>query len=203
MAVSHFFASPAHCANLAQDSVAAGLLPTASWVRFSWQTASIGSAPVGDDLIRPATREEGEDVLRVLLLALSMDAAWNDFFIRAEHYLREAVGRIFNAEDPLCLVIPKGKRLLAASLLDPSAEAPFHLVSGPSVLMEYHNRGIGSRLLHASLSELRGRGLDTATGITRDKTITARHVYPKFGGKAESVMLFKRDSKGEKNDGKF
>ena len=73
-----------------------------------------------------------------------MDAAWNDFFIRAEHYLREAVGRIFNAEDPLCLVIPKGKRLIAASLLDPSAEAPFHLVSGPSVLMEYHNCVVAS-----------------------------------------------------------
>jgi len=181
----------------------AGSLSTTPWIRFSWQTASLGSVPAGGDLIRPATREEGEDVLRVLLLALSMDAAWNDSFMRAEHHLREAVARLFNAEDPLCLVIPKGNRLIAASLLEPAAEAPSHLVSGPAVLMEYRNRGIGSHLLHASLSELRDRGLTTATGITRDKTIAARHVYPKFGGKAESVLLSKSESKGEKNDGKL
>lgn len=202
MAVSHLFASPSARVSLAQDSMATGLAGTISqapWVRFSWQTASLGPAPTGGDLIRPATREEGEDVLRVLLLALSMDAAWNDSFMRAEHHLREAVARLFNAEEPLCLVIPKGNRLIAASLLDPAAEAPSHLVSGPAVLMEYRNRGIGSRLLHASLSELRDRGLATATGITRDKTIATRHVYPKFGGKAESVVL----SKGNKNDGKL
>ena len=199
MALSHLFASPSSRispgASLSQDSFAAGLAgsPATPWVRFSWQTASLGAAPGGADLIRPATREEGDDVLRVLLLSLSMDAAWNDSFARAEHHLREVIGRLFNTEEPLCLVVPKGNRLIAASLLEPVSEAPSHLVSGPAVLMEYRNRGIGSRLLHASLSVLRDRGLSTATGITRDRTIAARHVYPKFGGKSEAVILSKSD----------
>jgi GNAT superfamily N-acetyltransferase len=160
------------------------------WSRFSWKTDSLGAPQVpasGADLIRRATREEGEDVLHVILLSLAMDSGWNDSLQLVEEYAKASVARIFNAEEPLCLVIPKGNRLIAASLLDPTVEALNHLVSGPSVLMEYRNRGIGSRLLHASLSELRERGITSALGVTRDKTIAARYVYPKFGSVAAPV----------------
>jgi len=105
-----------------------------------------------------------------------MDSAWNDSFAQVERYLTEAVARIFNATEPLCLVIPKGNRMIAASLLDPDPAAPIHLVSGPSVLMEYRNRGIGSRLLHASLTALAEAGVSEPIGITRGKTVAARHV---------------------------
>jgi GNAT superfamily N-acetyltransferase len=161
------------------------------WLRFTWKASSLGTAPAGSDLIRRATREEGDKVLRVLLLSLSMDSAWNDSFAQAERYLSEAVARIFNATEPLCLVIPKGKRMIAASLLDPDPESQAHLVSGPSVLMEYRNRGIGSRLLHASLTALAEAGVTSPSGITRDKTVSAKHVYPKFGGISERVVLAK------------
>jgi len=161
------------------------------WLRFVWNASLLGAAPAGSDLIRRATREEGEEVLRVLLLSLSMDSAWNDSFAQAERYLSEAVARIFNANEPLCLVIPKGNRMIAASLLDPLPESPSQLVSGPSVLMEYRNRGIGSRLLHASLATLVEEGVTNPAGITRDKTVSAKHVYPKFGGTFERVVLAK------------
>lgn len=174
--------------SLAPDRHVAGG-SAAPWLRFSWKTAAIGPAPAGTDLIRPATREEGEEVLRVLLLALSMDAAWNDAYARAEQYLREGVSRLFNAEEPRCLVIPKGNRLIAASLIDPQPEAAVHLLSGPSVLMEYRNRGIGSRLLHASLVALGEAGVSEAHGFTRDKAVSAKHVYPKFGGVSEQAPL--------------
>jgi len=134
-------------------------------------------------------REEGEEVLKVILLSLSMDSSWNDSLAAAEQYLRAEVGRIFNAENPLCLVLPKGNRIIAASLLDASPEAESHLISGPCVLMEYRNRGIGSRLLHASLAELGERGIPLASGITRARTVAATHVYPKFGGSGEPSTL--------------
>ena len=161
------------------------------WLRFSWNAAALEAAPDGADLMRRATRDEGEEVLRVLLLSLSMDCSWNDSFAHAEKYLSDAVSRAFNATEPLCLVIPKGNRMIAASLLDPLPEAPFHLVSGPSVLMEYRNRGIGSRLLHASLAALAEVGVTKPTGITRDKTVAAKYVFPKFGGTFERVVLEK------------
>lgn len=168
---------------LCPDSPTTGLI-TSPWLRFSWKTSGNTPLPEGGDLIRFATREEGEEVLKVILLSLSMDSAWNDSLAAAEQYLKAEVGRIFNGDNPLCLVLPKGNRLIAASLLDPSPEADSHLVGGPAVLMEYRNRGIGSRLLHASLAELGQRGLPVVSGITRAKTVAATHVYPKFGGSA-------------------
>jgi GNAT superfamily N-acetyltransferase len=176
---------------MAPDSQPCGGDTASPWLRFSWKNALLGSSPSGSDLIRRATREEGEEVLRVLLLSLSMDSAWNDSFAQTERYLSEAVARIFNDTEPLCLVIPKGNRMVAASLLDPAAAAPSHLVSGPSVLMEYRNRGIGSRLLHASLSALSEAGVTDPAGITREKTVAAKHVYPKFGGTSERVVFGK------------
>ena len=162
------------------------------WRRFSWALPSIlAIAPTSksSDLIRLARREEGEEVLQTILLSLSMDSAWNDSFAMAEHYLTAAVGRLFNEQEPLCLVIQKGNRLIAASLLDPDPESVQQLVSGPMVTMEYRNRGIGSRLLHASLVALQERGLGTASGITRERTVAARHVYAKFGSISESFSF--------------
>lgn len=136
-------------------------------------------------MIRFATREESEDVLRVILLSLSMDSSWNDSFPVVQEYIKTAADRLFESEDPLCLVIPKGNRIIAASLLDPQMESRNNLVSGPAVLMEYRNRGIGAMLLHASLIALRERGLSLVTGATRIKTVASRHVYPKFGAVSE------------------
>lgn len=176
---------PASGPFLGPDTLSTGA--STELIRFAWQTSGIGSPSGSGDLIRPALREEGEEVLRMLLLAFSMDSDWNDGYSRVEAHFRESVVRLFNAEEPLCLVIPKGNRLVAASLLDPVPEADSHLVSGPAVLMEYRNRGIGTRLLHASLEALRERGVSKATGLTRRKSVGARHVYQKFGGVAEPV----------------
>lgn len=173
---------------LSPDSPSTGVIAS-PWLRFTWKTSGIGAVPASGDLIRHATRAEAEDVLNVILLSLSMDSSWNHSLASAEQYLRAEVGRIFNAENPLCLVLPKGNRFIAVSLLDPSPEAASHLVSGPSVLMEYRNRGIGSRLLHASLAELGERGVTLASGFTRSRTVAATHVYPKLGGSGEPAAL--------------
>jgi hypothetical protein len=160
------------------------------WVRFSWKTEGIPSlqgSSIGKELIRHATREEWEDVLNVIMLSLSMDSAWNDYFSIAEAYIKAAITRIFNEEEPLCLVIPKGNRLIAASLLDVSQNSFNNLISGPSVLMEYRNRGLGTALLHASLKALRERGLPSAAGVTRNKTVASRHVYPKYNSVSEVI----------------
>ena len=162
------------------------------WRRFSWSLSSvlpIDTSSQNGDLIRLARREEGEDVLQTVLLSLAMDSSWNDSYAMAEHYLTSTVGRLFNESEPLCLVIQKGNRLIAASLLDPDPDAVQQLVSGPMVTTEYRNRGIGTRLLHASLAALQERGLTRATGITRDRTVAARHVYAKFGSVSESFSF--------------
>lgn len=164
----------------------------AHWLRFTWgplKAVPLVQGSFGEETLRMARREEAEEVLGVIQLALAMDSGWNDSLVAVQDYLRSTVARLFNAEDPLCLVVPKGNRLIAASLLDPAETASSHLVSGPSVLMEYRNRGIGGRLLQASLATLQERGLSEARAITRANTVAARFVYPKFGGVSEEVRF--------------
>ena len=174
-------------------SVGANLRTSVSpWVRFTWKINSISeifNAESSSDLIRPAAKDESDKVLDVIMHSLSMDSAWNDSMMKVDQYLRDAVSRIFDQEEPLCLVIAKGNRFIAASLLDAAADVPSQLLSGPVVLVEYRNRGIGSRLLHASLLALKDRGLTSICGVTRINTIASRYVYPKFGGVAESIQL--------------
>ena len=164
---------------------------TSPWVRFTWKTDRVPDfvPAISSDLIRPATKEESAKVIELILNSLALDTSWNGSFVKVEQYLSEAVGRLFNQDEPLCFVMPKGNRLVAASLLDPSSEAPSQLLSGPAVLAEYRNRGIGTRLLHASLAALRDRGLFSVSGVTRAGTVGARHVYTKFGGMCEFVQF--------------
>jgi GNAT superfamily N-acetyltransferase len=160
------------------------------WKSYSWQASALSGFPVsGADLLRPATREEGEEILDVIMLAVSMDSAWNDSLSLMEKFFRASIARLFNAEEPACLVVPKGNRIVAASLLDPDADAVIQLVSGPAVLMEYRNRGIGTRLLHASITALRDRGISKVSALTRSNSIADRYVYPKFGGRSEIFLL--------------
>ena len=80
---------PGHGPAFSPDLQPGGGDTASPWLRFSWKVSSLGGAPEGSDLIRRATREEGEEVLRVLLLSLSMDSAWNDSFAQAERYLSQ------------------------------------------------------------------------------------------------------------------
>ena len=170
------------------------------WVRFTWKTELVPDYEPGDstDLIRSATKADSEKIIEVILTSLALDTSWNGSFVKVEQYLKASASRLFTQDEPLCFVLPKGNRLVAASLLDPSPEAFSQLVSGPAVLAEYRNRGIGSQLLHISLAALRDRGLVTVSGVTRAGTVGSRHVYEKFGGIGEPTQTpYSTDSSSE------
>jgi GNAT superfamily N-acetyltransferase len=88
------------------------------------------------------------------------------------------------AKEPTCLFVQHGNRVIAASIYDPEPEpGGVHLVTGPCVLIEYRNRGIGGALLGATLEALRERGISEVIGHTRPKSASARYLCTKFGGK--------------------
>ena len=125
-------------------AVSGGVLlrsPSSPWIRFTWQSSGVPDSVKTDssDVVRPATKEEVQKVSEVILNSLSLDSAWNGSFVKVEQYLKDAVVRLFSKDEPLCVVVPKGNRLIAASLLDPDPEASSHLLSGPAVLPEYRN----------------------------------------------------------------
>jgi GNAT superfamily N-acetyltransferase len=100
------------------------------------------------------------------------------------HSLQSWLDRAFVAEENTCLALRHGSRIIGASVLclDPAAEN--HFAPGPCILMEYRNRGFGTRLLQTSLQLLRDSGLSRASGLARELSPVAKFLYPKYNGVA-------------------
>lgn len=161
------------------------------WIRFQWKTTMLPSLPKFDSrlTIRNAKTAEEDSVLKVLLLALAMNTDWHDTTGEVQELLEQAVKKSFGSDrEPSCLVVLHGSRIIAASLLDLNPEATNHLLSGPWVLSEYRNRGLGTALLWHSLERLANSGITSAFGMTRKNNIAAQFIYPKFGGVIEDPL---------------
>lgn len=153
-----------------------------SWICFEWELASLelSEPSVPPLVLRAAERGQEETTLKVLLSAFAMDTAWGDISRRLEEGMVHYVEQAFDRPEPSCIVALHGQRVIGASLLDPNPDAGNHLLSGPMILHEYRNRGVGSGLLAASLIFLRDKGLTKARGVTRANSTVSRFVYPKF-----------------------
>jgi predicted N-acetyltransferase YhbS len=158
---------------------------TTTWLRYTWDLAKV---PSGEGVISPpyqlrtATEEEVETVQKVTYSAFSMDSGWGNLQSPFVERIKKQVTAAFEKDAKNALVLLHGSRIIGSSVLDFDGAASTNLVTGPCVLHEYRSRGLGSQILHASLLTLRESGLSTAAGVTRDKTTTARFIYPKFGG---------------------
>jgi predicted N-acetyltransferase YhbS len=156
------------------------------WKRFTWDLAQL---PNGEPrlashfCIRPASRDEEKTVRTVIFTAFGLDTAWGDSFKYVQSFIESQLASNFLHRTVPCLVITHGVRIIAASALNMSEDAPTNLISGPCVLSEYRSRGLGTALLHASLAQLKISGLAQAHGICKDSVAASRFVYPKFGSK--------------------
>jgi GNAT superfamily N-acetyltransferase len=158
------------------------------WVKFSWDpgVAAGADAPLDALLTLRGAEEADQDGLRKAVQSgLLLDPEWKHDLPAILRTITARLDRLFTDEDNHCTVVCHGKRVIAMSLMDARAESPGHLVSGPLVLPEYRNRGIGSALLRSSLAELATRGVAQARGLVPRNSLAARFVYPKFGGVAE------------------
>jgi predicted N-acetyltransferase YhbS len=158
---------------------------TTTWQRFTWDLATVPSVEgliLPPYQLRPATEEEEEIVQKVTASAFSMDSGWGTLQSPFVEKIRKQVAAVFEKEPGNALVLLHGARIIGSSVLDPEDGATTNLVTGPCILHEYRSRGLGSQMLQASLATLRQAGLKTAAGVTREKTISARFIYPKFGG---------------------
>lgn len=162
-----------------------------SWICFEWELSSLDlPVPLTSPLvIRTAQPSEKEIVLKVLLSAFSMDSSWGDISRRLQEGIGHFVDRAFEKGDPSCIVALHGQRIIGASLLDTNTEATNHLLSGPMILHEYRNRGLGSGMLAASLAFLKSKGVLKALGVTRGNSISARFIYTKFSSAQSPFTL--------------
>ncbi|MEP6671332.1 MAG: GNAT family N-acetyltransferase [Chthoniobacter sp.] len=159
------------------------------WKRFTWQTAKL--PPLEQKLpahfiTRAATREEAKAVAHVVITAFSLDSTWSDTLNQFRDRLEMQLDLAFQRETVPAIVITHGPRIIAASVLNTDPDADSNLISGPSVLSEYGNRGLGTALLHASLKQLGEAGLVQAAGITKENSTACKFVYPKFGSEGKA-----------------
>ena len=164
------------------------------WTRFSWDLTKL--APVYPAIdsqyrIRRAKAEDEKAVRSVVFSAFTLDSNWNFLLHELRGQLEAALEAVFHEKlqkekiDPFCLVITHGSRIIGASALASSVDAENHLLTGPCVLSEYHNRGLATALLAQSLTLLREMRLDVAFGLTKQNSSSAQFVYSKFGSTSE------------------
>ncbi|MFM8365575.1 MAG: GNAT family N-acetyltransferase [Verrucomicrobiota bacterium] len=157
-----------------------------SWVCFEWDvaTADLAVRTPTPLVVRGAERDEEKTVSKVVRTAFSMDSAWGDISRRLDEAMEKFVDEAFDKSQgsPACVVALHGPRIIGVSVLEADPDSPNHLVSGPMILHEYRNRGLGTALLAASLDFLRGKGLAKVRGVTRANSTAARFIYTKFSG---------------------
>lgn len=161
---------------------------TTKWLRFRWDLSAVvhGAIPGQPPFVlRTAVREDRDAASRVISSGFSTESGWGDISKGCVQQVRKLADEAFEQEEPPCVVIQHGARIIGVSVLATDASAANHLVTGPCILHEYRSRGLGSQLLHASLEFLKDQGLPHASGLTRAQTVAARFVYPKFGSSSE------------------
>ena len=165
------------------------------WKRFTWDLSKL---PPDHDTqlpshysVRAASRDEEKAVRNVIFTAFGADSAWGDAFKQVRGFMEAQLSSSFAHRAVPCLVVTHGVRIIAASALNTGEDAFTHLTTGPCVLAEYRNRGIGTILLHESLLHLKMSGIDRAHGICKDNVPASKFVYPKF---ASTVSEFDFDA---------
>lgn len=163
-----------------------------NWLKFVWDLKNF-TAPESTlqeyYVIRRANRNEEEATRKAIFSAFSQDSDWSDLFNRIRPSLQEQIGEAFDGKEPKCLVLTHGTRIIGASVFTLEPDAPNQLVSGPCILVEYRNRGLGSTLLAATLAHLQEEGLETVAGVTKKNIPAAKFVYHKFGGQSEPCEI--------------
>jgi predicted N-acetyltransferase YhbS len=158
------------------------------WTRFTWDLAVLpeeGGVLQPHYHIRPIAREEEKIVRAVIASAFALDMNWSDTLKTMKDWLEAKLDEIFGHKAVPCLVVTHGSRIIGASAVDPNRESECHFVTGPCILNEYRNRGIGSELLFQSLNALREAGFEKARAISKSNVPVSKFVYTKFNSVAE------------------
>jgi len=158
--------------------------------RFSWTLKELpqGAAEIPAPFtLRTASEQEREEAISLVQASYNLDPEWSGCAAHiTSAVLPDSIKTL--AKEPTCLFVQHGNRIIAASIYDVAPEpGGVHLISGPCVLIEYRNRGIGGALLGATLEALRERGVSQALGRTRPKSASAKYLCSKFGGRETSV----------------
>jgi len=138
-------------------------------------------------VFRTAAAEDRAAVEKVIRSAFSQESGTSARKDSPLSSIDQACDLAFTDAQTACVVVQHGTRIIGASVMTPAPDAENHLLTGPAILHEYRNRGIGTALLFASLDFLKDAGVPQARGIAQAQSTAARFVYSKFDGKSIPV----------------
>ena len=165
------------------------------WARFTWDLTKLPLQDVAlpqHYAIAPAGPEDEQGLRKVFSSSFLLDPTWSSAIGEVMEAIQSRLDLALVSDKYTCLALRHGTRIIGAAVLALDENAEDQLAPGPSILMEYRNRGFGTRLLHRSLLWLRESGLTRASGIALNYAPVAKFLYPKLGGvvtRAESVAL--------------
>jgi hypothetical protein len=160
------------------------------WKRFSWDLNKLPdpAPPLAERYtLRPALAEDHKTVAHLIQCSFSLDSSWGDALTVIKDWLAAQVDAAFVREPVPAVVISHGSRIIAASAISTDVTADTNLISGPCVLIEYRNRGLGTALLYQTLQQLRQGGLTHVHGIVKDNVAAGKFIYPKFGSTYDEI----------------
>jgi ribosomal protein S18 acetylase RimI-like enzyme len=161
-----------------------------SWVRFQWDLSAFpaASSPLPPRYqIAPAAEHDSAELRKLFSRAFTLDSTWNAAVDEVLATVHTWLDCAFASRASICLALRHGTRIIGASVVVGEPEADNHLTPGPCILVEYRNRGFGTHLLRNSLRLLREQSFSRAVAVTRQNSIVARYLYPKFGGIAVPI----------------
>lgn len=161
-----------------------------SWVRFQWDLSAFpanGSPLPSHYKIAPAAEHDAPELRKLFSRAFMLDSTWNAAVGEVLASVQTWLDCAFASRTSICLALRHGTRIIGASVITGDAEADNNLAPGPCILVEYRNRGFGTHLLRRSLRLLREQSFSRAVAITRQNSVAARYLYPKFGGVAGPI----------------
>lgn len=157
------------------------------WVQFSWDLGAVPDSP--SELpehyeITRAERDDDKELRKMITSSFTLDPEWNPTMHELMQAIDTWLDHTLESATSTALVLRHGARIIGASVLSLNAEADNHLAPGPCILMEYRNRGFGTKLLERSLQTLREAGLPRAIAVTKENSPVTKFLYTKFGGTA-------------------
>ncbi len=167
-----------------------------SWMKFAWELGAVPEVPASVPFglrLQVVTSEEEPDLFEVLAKSAGLDSSLINAGRGLQRYFSEEAPRLWRGKQRRSLAVCHGERIIAGTVYLLKEDEPAHLVSGPCVLSEYRNRGIGAWLLHYSLYDLQTQGLKKVFGVCKQHSILEKYIYPKFGGAGVSCESFSVD----------
>lgn len=155
------------------------------WIRFTWDLT--GLPPSECELpehyeITAATADDEKELRRVITSSFALDPDWNPTMNEVMQTIDGWLSDAWSSDTKTALVLRHGFRIIGACVLSLDSARDNHLSPGPCILMEYRNRGFGTKLLGRSLRSVRDAGLTHALGIAKENSPATKFLYTKFGG---------------------